>query len=338
MAQREIVAIGASAGGVEAVGELVAGFPPELPAAMLVVLHLLPTGRSMLPAILERAGALPASGARHGQLLERGHIYVAPPDHHLLVGDGRVQLSHGPRENGHRPALDTLFRSVARSFGNRAVGVVLSGTLDDGTAGMRTIKARGGATIVQDPQEALYGSMPRSVIDHGAADHVVKISEMADLVCKLIDTPVERSGGPAEQDEEPLPTPSLDIAEPASPRSGDLSGLTCPECGGALWEHQEGELIRFKCHVGHAYSPESMQTEQGRSLEAALWSALRSLQEREDLFRRLARRSIRSPEALARFERKAAEVASHADAIRRTIAELGRAPVSGTGEQAEPAA
>jgi two-component system, chemotaxis family, protein-glutamate methylesterase/glutaminase len=335
--QREVVAIGASAGGVEALRQLVAGLPRELPAAVLVVMHVLPTGKSMLPAILQRAGALPCSGARHGEAVERGHIYVAPPDYHLLAADGNVQLSHGPRENGHRPALDPLFRSVARSWGERAIGVVLSGTLDDGAAGLRMLHDRGGTTIVQDPEDALYSGMPQSAIDTGAATHVVTIAEMADLVCTLIDEPVERLELAADNPGERKPTPTLDTADVTAVQDGDLTPLTCPECGGALWEHQEGDLIRFKCHVGHAYSAESMQTGQGRSLEAALWSALRSLQEREDLFRRIARRTAKSPSTSTRFEQKASEVADHAEAVRRTLADLGSTPVE-TDEASEPAA
>lgn len=333
-AQREVVAIGASAGGVEALCALVRGLPPELPAAVLVVMHVLPTGTSMLPAILARAGTLPATGARNGEKLERGHIYVAPPDHHLLVRDGKVQLSHGPRENGHRPALDPLFRSVARSFGERAIGIVLSGMLDDGAAGLKVLRSRGGATIAQDPDDALYSGMPQSAIEAGAVEHVTKISEMADLVCSLIDTPVEPVEASADNPGEHESGQSLDIADPASANEGDLTPLTCPECGGALWEHQEGELVRFKCHVGHAYSAESMQTLQGNALEAALGSALRSLQEREDLFLRMARRTVNSPRTAARFEVNARDVAAHADAIRQTIAELGGTPVD-TGESGE---
>jgi two-component system, chemotaxis family, protein-glutamate methylesterase/glutaminase len=336
--QREIVAVGASAGGVEALRELVANLPPELPAAVLVVMHVLPTGTSMLPAILGRAGRLPCSGARNAEKLERGHIYVAPPDHHLLVLDGRVQLSHGPRENGHRPALDTLFRSVARTYGTRSIGVVLSGTLDDGAAGLRMIRARGGATIAQDPEEALYSGMPQSAIDNGAVAHVSKISEMADLICTLIEEPVEQvdavAGNPGGEADF---GPTLDMADVTSPVDGDLTPLTCPECGGALWEHQEGHLVRFKCHVGHAYSAESMQALQGNALEAALWSALRSLQERQNLFERMARRTAHSPGTSARFQQKARDVSAHAEAIRQTIAELGGTSTA-AGEPSEPAA
>lgn len=324
--QREVVAIGASAGGVEALRALVSQLPLELPASLLVVMHVLPTGTSMLPAILDRAGKLPATAAQHGEQLERGHIYIAPPDHHLLAVEGRAQLSHGPRENGHRPAIDPLFRSVARAYGERAVGMVLSGTLDDGAAGLRMLRARGAATVAQDPADALYGGMPQSAINNGGATHVARIAEMADLLCTLIDAPVEAVNG-APDEETFNHGATLDTAEFVRPADGDLTPLTCPECGGALWEHQEGDLIRFRCHVGHSYTAEAMQDEQGRSLEAALWSALRSLQEREDLFRRMARRSRASRQTSERFQAKALEVGIHADAIRRTIAELGGTPV-----------
>jgi two-component system chemotaxis response regulator CheB len=333
--QRDIVVVGASAGGVEALGKLAATLPQEVPAAILVVLHVLATGTSVLPSILARAGPLPATSARHGERIERGHIHVAPPDHHLLVADGRTQLTHGPRENGHRPAVDALFRSAARAYGDRVIGVVLSGTLDDGTAGLRMVQECGGTTLVQDPADCLYDGMPQSAIDHGAADHVVGISAMAELICELIDSPIEpgdRATGAAFE-----PQAELSAAGRSAWR-GEPSGLTCPECGGALWERQEGDLIRFKCHVGHAYSSESMQAEQGVALEAALWSALRSLEERADLFRRLARRSSHSTETATRYEGKAAEVTGHADAVRQTIAELGRAPGPAEPDRAEPAA
>jgi two-component system chemotaxis response regulator CheB len=335
--QRDIVVVGASAGGVEALGKLVAHLPQELPASILVVLHVLSTGTSVLPSILARAGALPATGARHDERIQRGHIYVAPPDHHLLLDGHRILLTHGPRENGHRPAVDPLFRSAARAHGDRVIAIVLSGTLDDGTAGLRLVRQLGGTTVVQDPADAMYGGMPRSAIDHGAADYVVDVADMADVVCELIDTPLEPTpAAPKVALADPVP-PSLETAD-SSELKGQPSGLTCPECGGALWEQQEGELVRFRCHVGHAYSAESMQAEQGVALEAALWSALRSLEERADLFRRLARRSARYQGTATRFEHKAADVTHHADAVRHTIAELGRATAAPTPGEAEPAA
>jgi two-component system, chemotaxis family, protein-glutamate methylesterase/glutaminase len=335
--QRELVAIGASAGGVEALNTLVSRLPPELPAALLVAVHVLPTGPSMLPAILSRAGKLRATAATHGERIERARIYVAPPDHHLLVYDTQTHLSHGPRENGHRPALDPLFRSAARAYGRRAVGIVLSGTLDDGSAGLQMMRDHGATTVAQDPADALYAGMPKSAIASGAVQHVVAIAEMADLICRLIDEPVDPHDHPPTEASDSMPGPTLDKADAEAPRDGEASGLTCPECGGALWEHEEGGLVRFMCHVGHAYSPESMQTEQGRALEGALWSALRSLQEREELFRRMASRQPGS-HAAARFERRADEVLEHLEAIKRTIADLGRTPGIAAGGADESAA
>jgi two-component system chemotaxis response regulator CheB len=321
-AQRDIVAIGASAGGVEALGRLIEGLPPELPAAVFVVLHVLPTGTSLLPAILDRGGLLPAAAAIDGEPVERGRVYVAPADHHLLVRADRVVLSRGPRENGHRPAADPLFRSAARAYGPRVVGIVLSGSLDDGTAGLRLVKDRGGVTIAQHPSDALYPGMPASAIEHDAADFVVPMAEMPDLVCELVDAQIELESvipGDVRQ--------QADLSED-DPRGGTLSPITCPECGGSLWEHDEGGVLRFKCQVGHAYTRESLDTAHGQALEVALWTALRSLEERADLLRRLARRSRGPARMTAGLEAKAEAVLRHAEVVRGVIATLGRDPTA----------
>jgi two-component system chemotaxis response regulator CheB len=328
--QRDLVVIGASAGGVEALKKLVARLPHELPAAVLVVLHVLPTGTSMLPRILERSGPLAAGKVENGELIERGRIYVAPPDYHLLVWDGRIQVSHGPRENGHRPGIDPTFRSAARNYGKRVIGVVLSGTLDDGTAGLRVIKGCGGTTIAQDPSDALYASMPQSVIDHGLADRVLPAEAIAECICALLDEPIEAQPASAGPAPEAAPAVTLDLADNRNPRDGQPTGLTCPECGGALWAHEEGELLRFRCHVGHAYSSQSMQVEQNRALESALWTALRSLEEQADLYGRMARRS--SASTGHRFHQRAADASHHADMIRNTILDLGREVPEGGSE------
>ena len=329
--QRDIVVMGASAGGVETLARLVADLPAEFPAAIFVVLHLLPTGHSALPEILDRAGPLPAATAENGDEIERGRIYVAPPDRHLLLLPDRVRLTHGPRENGHRPALDPLFRSAARAYRERVIAVVLSGSLDDGTAGLRLVKRLGGTTVAQDPEDALYPGMPASAVGSEAARHVAPLAEIPALLCDLVDTPIEMAAGPP-------PDPQLlESAEPDrsddEPTAGDLTGLTCPECGGALWEHLDRDgYVRFKCHVGHAYSPDSLETAQAAGLEMAMWSALRTLEERGALFRRLARRSGTS--SRQRFEAKAEEVRHHADVLRQSIMRLGRVPAA---EEATPA-
>jgi two-component system chemotaxis response regulator CheB len=321
-AQRDIVVIGASAGGVEALDTLMTGLPLEFPAAVFVVLHMLPTGHSVLPEILARAGPLPAAAAQDGEDIERGRVYVAPPDRHLLVMKDGVKLTHGPRENGHRPSVDPLFRSAARAFRERVIAVVLSGSLDDGTAGLRMVKRRGGTTVVQDPEDALYPGMPASAVANDGADYMLPVAQMATLLCDLVDAPVEvhALGNPGPEEED------VDQADRSDddPTAGDLTSLTCPECGGTLWETIEGGFLRFKCHVGHAYSPESLETAQSEGLEMALWSALRALEERGDLFRRLARRA--GVASRPRFEQRAEDVKQHAEVIRENIQRLGRMP------------
>src|SRR3954452_12080207 len=315
--QRDIVVVGASAGGVEAISTLIAGLPAELPAALFVCLHVSPGGTSVLPHILSRETRMPVAAARDGEPIQRARIYVAPSDHHMLIEDGHVSLTQGPRENGLRPAIDPLFRSAARAYGHRVVGVVLSGALDDGAAGLKAITDSGGGGLVQDPADALYPSMPRHALEYDAA-RAVPIAEMANALCAMLDEPL-----PDETVDGPQLVPDdRDVREgsdAADPRAGDLTGLTCPECGGALWEHHEHGVIRFKCHVGHAYSPDSLDIGQSQALEMALWAGVRSLQERGDLFRRLARRTRGG----TRFEEKAAAADEHAAVLRGLITSFG---------------
>jgi two-component system chemotaxis response regulator CheB len=327
---RDVIVVGASAGGVEALGKLVAGLPPELPASIFVVLHLLPSGTSVLDSILHRSGSLPASAAVDGERFERGHIYVAPPDQHLLLWDGEIRLSMGPRENGHRPAIDPLFRSAARAFGPKVIAVILSGALDDGAAGMRFVKERGGAAVVQDPDDALYGAMPTNATAATDVDRVAPIDAMSGVLCELLDRPFDAS----QQEEADRVWTAAELEERAE---GDPSGLTCPECGGALWERDEGSLVRFACRTGHAYSPDTLVVEQSKALEVALWSALRGLEERADLFRRMAgRASNRQPPTARRYESRASAVERHAQVVRDAMAKLG--PIGEPVSENEPAA
>jgi two-component system chemotaxis response regulator CheB len=264
---------------------------------------------------------LAASPAVDGERFERGHIYVAPPDHHLLLRDGVIELSAGPRENGHRPAVDPLFKSAARAFGARVIAVVLSGALDDGAAGARFVKERGGATVVQDPDDALYPAMPVNTIAASEVDAVVPVERMPAVLADLLGEPLDKS---LEAEAE-----SLWSAEDLEERGvGEPSGLTCPECGGSLSQRDEGKLVRFACRTGHAYSPQSLMREQSYSLEQALWSALRGLEERADLFRRMARRTGPGSTTGERLEARAAAVERHAGVIRETMARLGRSIVS----------
>jgi two-component system, chemotaxis family, protein-glutamate methylesterase/glutaminase len=337
--QRDLVVIGASAGGVDALQTLVQDLPAEFPAAILVVLHVASTGTSVLPQILSRQGPLPAVFARDRDELRRGQILVAPADHHMLIHDGRIRLTRGPRENGHRPAVDPLFRSAGRAAGERTIGVVLSGLLDDGASGLRFIKTSGGAAVVQDPDDALFPSMPKAAMALTHVDRIVPMSSMAGVLCALIEESVgveakveevrvtaSAAVVPADRGTEGADRVELeDPTETAALLHGPPTGLTCPECGGALWEQIDGPNLRFACHVGHAYSVASLVEEQGRSLETTLWSAVRALEERADMHRRLARRAGGSRREL--YETRAADAEAHAIELRKLLAGSGRLAV-----------
>lgn len=322
MATHDIVVIGASAGGVEAISTLVADLPRDLGAAVLVVLHLA-KGRSMLPEILTRAGKLPAAHPDDGDRLEPGRIYVARPDHHLVLEPGHIRVVHGPTENGCRPAVDPLFRSAARVFGPRVIGVVLTGGLDDGTAGLAAVKEAGGIAIVQDPDEAFAPSMPRSARAFVNVDHVLPVREMGAMIARLTREPTESQPSttgvhvaPMEPD---LGQPPLVLHE--TDRPGKVSVFTCPECHGTLWEADERGIVRFRCRVGHVYSVESMLAAQTDSVDRALWTALRSVEERAALTHRLAERArARGHHWAARaFEQRAVAADGHAAVIRELL-------------------
>jgi two-component system, chemotaxis family, protein-glutamate methylesterase/glutaminase len=321
MPDHDIVVVGASAGGVEALADLTASLPPDLPAAVFVVLHLPSTRTSALPDILSRRGPLPATHVKDGEPIEPGRVYVAPPDHHVLLRSGHVHLARGPRENGHRPAVDPLFRSAAREYASRVIGVVLSGALDDGTAGLAAIKTRGGLAVVQEPADALYPGMPTSALEHVRVDHVQPAAAMGELLARLTAEPAGAANpAPANMEVEvEVEGFSLEAMEGEHP--GKPSGFSCPDCNGVLWEIQDGDLQRFRCRVGHAWSPESLLTQQSEGLEAALWIALRSLEERAALARKLAAPARRRGHTItaSRFEEQAAEAQQAARLVRNLL-------------------
>lgn len=312
---RDLIVIGASAGGVQALSTLVAALPPRLPAAVFIVLHIPAEPPSVLPNILARDSLMPVNHAKNGERIERGRIYVAPSNQHLLIENSHVKLVHGPKENLHRPSIDTLFRSAARWAGPRVIGVVLTGARDDGTVGMRAIKQRGGITIVQDPIEATFPSMPTSVMQDITVDYSVPLREIAPLLTRLVKEPVTEGGGyPLAEEvelEAKIAGQEMDGGEliASVERLGRVSKLTCPECQGALWEINDEDLLRFRCHVGHAFSAESLSDGQAERLEVALWSAVRALEEQMILAKRIVERARKANHMRAAtvFERRAEE-------------------------------
>lgn len=322
MANHDILAIGTSAGGLDALRTLAGGLPDDLAASVLVVLHLPPHFQSSLDAILSQSGPLPATFARDGERCEKRHIYIAPPASHLLIEDRHLRLGYGPRENNARPAIDPLFRSVGLCCGGRSIGVVMTGTLGDGAAGLQALKQCGGVTVVQDPDDATFPEMPATALRRSKPDHVVGLAAMPALLEKLVRQP---AGAPAE-------VPELVREEVAIARNGNVrmshmdrigrrSVLACPDCHGVLWEIDEGGLVRYRCHVGHAYTAELLSAALDEGLRGAIASAARVLDERIALARRLMEEDRRNGHnGLAEsWARKLRDAEKEADVLRAAI-------------------
>ncbi len=256
MSVTRLVVVGASAGGIDALTRLAATMPSGFPAAVCVVLHTGPQSPGVLHAILDRAGPLTAQAVHGGERPQPGHIYVAPPDQHLVVEPNRLRLTRGPPENRFRPAIDPLFRSAAQVYGPAAIGVVLTGNLDDRTAGLWAIKQLGGVAIVQDPADAAFPAMPTSAIQHVKVDHVVPVAAMAPLLARVIATPVIEGGAVVSEriDIEVKTASAQDPWHVGIEGLGEASTYACPDCHGVVLKVDEGGQMRFRCHTGHAYS------------------------------------------------------------------------------------
>ena len=322
MPQRDLVVIGASAGGIPALQRILPALPSDLPAAILIVLHLSPHSAGLLPHILGKFGSLPASNAEHGEPIRNSHIYVAPPDRHLLAAPGRkIQIGHGPKENRFRPAIDPLFRSAALNYDAQTIGIVLSGGLDDGTAGLCAIKQAGGLAIVQDPAEAEARSMPRSALTHVAIDHCLPAHEIGAMLPQLVR---EAPAGTRRimSDETRL---EVELAADERNRAeigklGEPSTYTCPTCHGSLLRVRNATPIRFRCHTGHAFTARSLEDELHDTLENTAWSAIRALQEHAMLLRELSARPGLSIQDAANFSERADLALKRAQTLRETIA------------------
>jgi two-component system chemotaxis response regulator CheB len=326
---RGLVVVGASAGGVEALRTFVSGLSLGFDGAVCVVLHIPRSGTSSLPHILSRCGPLPVADASDGCELQAGRIYVAPTNFHVLVSDGRLRLSRGPAENGHRPAVDPLFRSAAREWGAAVVGVVLSGTRDDGAYGLSTIARHGGSGLVQDPDEALYPSMPRHAAELMPQARVMPVSKMGEVLTRLL----RGMSGPAPitaADDAQVDAAAA-VANVEALTAEDIGGLPagfgCPSCQGALFELPgDRHSSRFRCRVGHAWTAAGLLEEHGGALEGALWMALRSLEEKASLSRRMADAAkLRGSTSTAERYREVGDDAERAGRVmRRLIDQLGQ--------------
>jgi two-component system chemotaxis response regulator CheB len=322
---RDLVIIGASAGGVTALMDLARALPADFPAPILVVLHLSPSSPSMLPELMGRDAALRVKHAQNGEALKAGVIYVAPPDHHLLVENDRLLVTRGPKENRFRPSIDALFRSAAYTYGPRVIGVVLTGYLDDGTAGLWTVQRLGGLAVVQDPHEAYAPDMVRNALEYVAADHVVTLAGLPALLTRLT---LEPAPAPPAMPKKYLNLLQLELTIAKHDNAfelgiidhGRLTPFTCPDCHGALTQLIEGELIRFRCHTGHAYTVSSLLGEVTESVESLLYQSMRGLEETKMLLQQLGEYfQPRQPAVAQAFLHKAEQTGKQARVVHDSI-------------------
>lgn len=278
MPTHDIIVIGASAGGVEALKEITQQLDEDIAAAIFVVVHVSPNSTGLLPTILNRHSKVPALLARNGDTIEPGRIYVAPPDHHLLLEPDQMKVVNGPKHNRHRPAIDLLFRSAARHFGKQVVGVVLTGFLEDGSSGLLSIKNAGGLAVIQNPEDAEVASMPRSAMMQVDADYCVSLNEIGALLNRLAQTEVPTMAA----------SHSGNGGRGKTEKQHSTTAFTCPECSGTLWEVNENGEVRFECRVGHSYSLDDVSEAEDENVERSLWVALRALEESAALEQRLA--------------------------------------------------
>jgi two-component system chemotaxis response regulator CheB len=324
MPGHNIVTIGVSADGLDALKTIVGNLPADFPAAVFIVRHIGAGGRRLLADILSRSGPLRAVYPEDRDPIQPGHIYVAPPDHHLSLEGGCVRVTHGPKENRHRPSVDVLFRSAALAYGAKVVGVVLTGNLNDGTAGLLAIKKCGGVAVVQDPAEAPCPSMPRSAVERVSVDHCLPVSGIAPVLSTLArDSANEDCPAPSEMEAEVKIATGEITALEAVEKFGKLSEFTCPDCHGVLWELNDNDLLRYRCRAGHAYMAEGLHEEQSDVEENTLWEAFRALEEGAALARRIAEseRERNRAEAATRFEESAQKKEQRAMVIQRMLLE-----------------
>lgn len=324
MAKRDIIVIGASAGGLEVLQMLLAALPWDFAGSTFLVLHTSQDSPGLLPDILNRHSKVPVMYAVHNAPILPSRVYIAPAGRrHMVLDRGKVRLEPGPRENRTRPSADALFRSASQAYGTQVIGVVLTGNLDDGAAGLADIKARGGLTIVQDPEEATAPSMPASAIESTEVDFVLPVEEIGPKLVNLVASEAAEQAQP------------ISIAVRNMAASGQT--YSCPECGGVLEEMEEGKMLRFRCRVGHMYSPDSLMADQTESVEKALWAAIRSMEEQAEFSERLATKSRQKNRArlAGRFAEKAAVNRGNAtllrDLLQKTADELLEMPEEQTG-------
>ncbi|HZQ21484.1 MAG TPA: chemotaxis protein CheB [Terriglobales bacterium] len=316
----KVIVIGGSQGAIEALLQLVPSLPAGLPAAIGLVVHVPVDADSYLPNILRRRSPIPADHARDGEAIEAGRIYIAPPNHHLTLERHTVRVTRGPRENRHRPAIDPLFRSAARSFGPRVIAVLLSGNLDDGAAGTLAVRTRGGISIVQDPSDAQVSEMPQRALEYAGADYVLPVAAIASKIVEL----TESRGAAMKKRSKPADPSASEVRKNEESSyvgegNGRPSVFACPECHGVLWEVKDNKMTRFRCRVGHGYTASALKGELDVSSERALWAAMRALEEKAAMTRRMIDSGSGPKPYLERLAEQAKADLENAHIIRKMI-------------------
>jgi two-component system, chemotaxis family, protein-glutamate methylesterase/glutaminase len=292
MKPKRIVVVGTSAGGMEALGKLIRNLPGDFPAPVFVVQHMAADATGdVLVQTLAKLSKLECQHAKHGQKFQAGHVYIAPSDHHTLVGNGRIIISKGARENRSRPAIDPLFRSAAVAYGARVIGILLTGYLDDGTSGLVAIQKCGGICVVQSPGDAAYPDMPQHALNNLKPDYSLPVGKIGALLERIVLQPVRRSPPvPKDVSIEAMIAERVVSDVTAAERLGTQVPFNCPDCGGVLWEMKKGKLRRYRCHTGHAFTSTVLMAEQTKAIEETLWVALRMFEERKNLLNTMTAR------------------------------------------------
>lgn len=319
---QRIIVIGASSGGFEALKKIVHDLPHDFDSPVFIVWHMSPEIPGLLPQVLNRFSRIHVAHAYDNEEIKPNHIYVARPDHHLVIKDGKIRVTRGPKENRFRPAVDPLFRSAAYAYTNRVIGVILSGALDDGTAGLWTIKQYGGIAIVQDPRDAEVSSMPENAMRYVKVDHCVPVADIAPLLVRLSKEPVTKKPD-VMKDEQTKKEIDIAAEENALEESlmsfGELTPFTCPECHGVLSRFTNGNIMRYRCHTGHAFSVDALMTTLTQKVEDYLYNAIRGIDECVFLFNHLGDHyaEANQPKLAALYFKKARQAAERSEPIRK---------------------
>jgi two-component system chemotaxis response regulator CheB len=323
---RNLIVIGASAGGLAAVRRLIAQLDISVNAAVLVVFHVSKkSSGSNISDLLQKQTTLICSCPPDGTVIEKGHLYVATPNCHMMVRDGQISINQGARENKYRPSIDVLFRSAAVHYGTRVIGVILTGMLDDGTSGMSAIKRCGGITVVQEPADAEYGDMPQSVINYVPVDYRLAIADMGLIMKGIMNEPLPPTIAiPKELAIEATLTENMMTSINQLKEIADHSDFTCPECGGGLWAVRNDPVHRYRCHTGHVFTENSLCNDQGVVLEESVWVAIRMLEDRRNLLGLMSTHALESGNTMiaAENQRRSGDLNHHIDAMKFILLKL----------------